>query len=56
MKRGGEDVLWMLWTANLIKCVDQGVLVLGLECYVEIDGGVSGWVTQVEPVLWDRIP
>ena len=46
----------MLGTANLIKSVDQCVLVLGLECNVEIDGGVSGRVTQVEPVLRDRIP
>ncbi len=46
----------MVGTADLIQGVNQCILVLGFERNVEIDGGVSSGVTQVHPVLWDRIP
>ena len=46
----------MVGTADFVQGVDQGVLVLGLECNVEIDGGVSTRVAQARPVHWDRIP
>ena len=41
-KGGGEDVLWMVGTADFIEGIYQGVLVLGLRAMsVEIDGGIS---------------
>ena len=46
----------MVGTADLVQGVDQGILVLGLERNVEIDGGVSRRVAEIRPVHWDRIP
>lgn len=46
----------MVRTADVIKGVNQSVLVLRIESNVEIDGKVSRRVTQVRPVVWERIP
>ena len=54
--RNGEDALRMPGTADLVKCINHGILVLSLKCNVKINGGVSRWVTQVLPVHRDRIP
>jgi hypothetical protein len=46
----------MAWTANLIQCLDQGILVLGLEGNAEVDRCVVRWMTQVLPVAREGIP
>ncbi len=42
--------------ANLIECHNQGILAVGLECYMEVDCGTSRWEDQALPVLWDGFP
>ena len=42
--------------ADLVKDINQGVLLAGLECYMEIDCAVFGRGTQADPVVRDNIP
>ena len=49
-------MLWVPGLADLVKGVNQGVLVLGLESNMEFDRVVIERWTQVEPVVRDGIP
>ena len=49
-------LLWVPGLADLIKDVNQGVLLVGLKCYMEIDCAVIGRGTQAEPVVRDDFP
>ena len=51
-----EDFLWVPGLADLVKDVNQGVLLVGLECYMEIDCALVGRGTQAAPVVRDDIP
>lgn len=46
----------MAWVAHLIERIDQGSILVGLECNVEVDGGTSGWMTQTLPAGWNGMP
>ena len=50
------DVLWMRRLADLIKCVNQGILTVGLERNVKVDCGAGRRVAQALPVLRDGAP
>jgi hypothetical protein len=56
--RGGgeEDVPWMARVADLIEGINQGALLVRLECDVEIDRGSRGWVAQTLPVDRNGMP
>jgi hypothetical protein len=41
-----DDVLWTPWVADLVERVDQDVLVVRLECNVEV-GGASGSASEL---------
>ena len=43
-------------SADFVYGVNQGVLIAGLECNVEINRGASGRETTALPVGWDGIP
>ena len=43
-------VLWATWIADLIECVNQGILVVGHEHNVEVDGGARWRVSDCLPV------
>jgi hypothetical protein len=49
------DALWMLWIADFMECVDQGVLAVGLERNVEV-GCVAGRRTETLPAGRDGAP
>ena len=49
-------MLWVPGLADLVKGVDQGVLVLWLERYMEIDRVVIERWTQAKPVVRDSVP
>jgi hypothetical protein len=53
---GREDLLWVTRATNLIKGIDQGVLVLGFERNMDIHGGINRRVTHVRPISRGRIP
>ena len=42
--------------ADLIEGIDQGTLLVGLECNIEINCGVRGWVAQTLPVDRNGMP
>ena len=46
----------MLWVANLVEGVNQGVLMVGLERKVEVDRGLGLRVPHALPVLRNGIP
>ena len=50
------DVPLMRRLADLIKCVNQGVLTVGLERNVKVDCGAGRWVAHALPVLRDGVP
>jgi len=52
----GEDILWTPGVADLVECVNQSILVVRLECKVEVDGGASRRVAESLPVRRDDIP
>ena len=49
-------MLWMFRRANLIECLDQGILAVGPECHMEIELDTSGWEAQALPVVGDGFP
>ena len=51
-----ENMLRMPRATNLIEHVMQGVLTVGLECNVEVDGSVGRWVAQALPVFQHSMP
>jgi hypothetical protein len=54
--RGRSDevyVLLMLGVADLIECINQGVIVVRLECNVEVDCGAGGRAIKTLPVCRD---
>ena len=46
----------MARVADLVKCVNQGILAIGFKCKVEFDLGSSGCVSLTLPVRWNVIP
>ena len=42
--------------ADFVEGVNQGALLAGPECDVEVDGGAGGRVAQTLPVGWSGIP
>jgi hypothetical protein len=51
-----EDVPWVARFADLVKCIDQGILALGHERNVEVDCRAIVRVTLANPVARDGIP
>ena len=51
-----EYLLWVPGLADLVKDVNQGILLVGLECYMEIDCALVGRGTQAAPVVRGDIP
>ncbi len=47
---------WMPVVADLVEGVNQGALLVGLECNVEVDGGAGGRLAQTLPVGWNGTP
>ncbi len=48
--KSGESVPWAPGVADIEESINQSILVVGLECNGEVDGGVSGRGTQILPV------
>ena len=46
----------MPWVAYLGEGVNQGTLLFGYECDVEVDDRPDGWAAQTLPVGRDSIP
>ncbi len=55
-KSDGKDVLWMPRRADLVEHRNQGILAVGPERCVEVDGGTGGREAQILPVLRDGFP
>ena len=56
MRSSEEDSLWMPGLADLVKDVNQGVLVLRLERDMKFDRGAVGRGTLADPVVRDVVP
>jgi len=46
----------MPWIADFVECLNQGILAVGLERNVEVDGGAGGRGTKTLPVGRDGVP
>jgi hypothetical protein len=49
-------VPWVPRVADLGDGVNQGALLFGLECNIEVNGGSGRWLAQTLPVNWNGIP
>ncbi len=47
---------WVLWIADLVKHINQGVLAVGPNRNVDVDRGAGGGVTQSLPVGRGGVP